>query len=351
MNEFLSFDDVLITPQFSKVNSRKDVSLESEFCGVKLKFPILSSNMDTVTESNMATAMYKNGGIGVLHRFCTVQENITMFQNSPKNTIVSFGVGDEELERVRWLKEAGAKIYLLDVAHGASMHVVEMYNKVRAYLPDDCKIIVGNFATAQNIKDFNYHVKSNFPNAYKVGIGGGSRCTTRRVTGCGIPTLGSIIDCANFASHFGFSIIADGGLRDSGDIAKALAAGASAVMLGGMFAGTEETPGDLINMDSGESWSGDPQELIFCKMGKKYRGSASAESYKIQNKTANHRTPEGESILVPYKGFVNDVLQQIEGGLRSSLSYVGAFNLTEFKENARLIRITQAGIIESHASK
>lgn len=343
----LSFDDVLIVPQFSTIKSRKDVDLSQYFCGVELNLPIISSNMDTVTSVKMADAMRDAGAIGALHRFMSIEDNVkTFLETSSRQTIVSVGLGKQEIERAEALiYGAGANTILIDVAHGASMEVVNQVKQLREFLGDNFHLIVGNFATAQSIRDFNHHLgkAGDRVQAYKVGIGGGSACLTRVVTGCGVPTLASVIDCASV----GVPIIADGGMRTSGDIAKALAAGASTVMLGGMLAGTDESPGILVDRHKTpvkyENFNTDPSVPKF----KKYRGSASTESYEVQGKVAQHRSYEGDSFLVPYKGPVSNVLQQIEGGLRSALSYVGASNLEEFKEYAELIQVTSAGVKEN----
>lgn len=347
IERYLSFDDVLIKPQFSTIKSRKDVDLSVNFCDMNLKLGVISSNMDTVTGTEMAKAMIQNGGVGALHRFMSIEDNIKQFKSSG-NAIVSIGLGDKELERAEALYKAGAKVFLIDVAHGASMEVVNQTKRLSYIVGWDSKIIVGNFATGRTIKDFIYHVGSkHLVEAYKVGIGGGSACLTRVVTGCGIPTFGSVLDCASI----GVNIIADGGMRNSGDIAKALAAGAKVVMLGGMLAGTDESPGDIIygpSLSTGEYSTSD-----MVPKGKKYRGSASTESYEVQGKVAAHRSYEGDSFLVPYKGPVANVLQQIEGGLRSAMSYVNANTLDEFRENVEFIEVTHSGAAEnsSHGKK
>lgn len=328
MLDNLSFDDVLISPAFSFVRSRKDVSLRQELMNYVLELPVISSNMDTITESKMAQTMGQMGGVGALHRFCTIEENIAMFKAvNSRNPIVSIGVSKEELERAEALVDAGATHLLIDVNHGAAIQVVNQFDELQRLFGTKVSVVVGNFANKESIETFNYHVQSKRkPAAFKVGIGGGSMCTTRIVTGIGMPTLATVMDCAKTR----YPIIADGGLRNSGDIAKALAAGASAVMLGGMLSGTHETPGQIVD-----------------NFYKEYRGSASQESYKKQGKTASHRSAEGTATRVPYKGSVVDVLEQISGGLRGSLSMVGAINLQEFREKVQFIKITGAGMVES----
>ncbi len=353
--KYLSFDDTLLLPKFSEISSRKNVSLSQDFLGMKLTSPVISSNMDTITESRMAATMIKSGAMGCLHRFCTIEENVKMFHDtidlvaqgggSFNKPMVSVGVGENEYKRAMALFDAGATHFVIDVAHGAATHVVEMYDRLRTSFNNlsfnNHYIIVGNFATAESIKEFNKRVlNKRKPDAYKIGIGGGSLCTTRVVTGCGLPTLSSLQDCKSL----GLVLIADGGIRGSGDIAKSLAAGASVVMLGGMLSGTDETPGDLLN------YSGLPQHpMSIAPCFKKYRGSASFASYEVQGKNDSHRAPEGEETLVAYKGPVNKILTNIDAGLRSSFSYVGAKDLTSFRENSILVEITNNGAKESSA--
>ena len=347
MKKLLAFDDVLLIPKFNYVESRADVNLESNFLGLNLRLPIFSANMDSVTESKMAAAMSKVGGVGCLHRFQDIESNIKMFDDSvdlmaqnhyPINKpFVSIGLGSNEFERALALEEAGATHFVIDVAHGASMAVVKQYDRLRSSLKTNAVIIVGNFANAQSIKDFNHHVKSSKrPEAFKVGIGGGSVCSTRIVTGCGSPTFGSVLDCVSS----GVDVIADGGIRNSGDIAKCLGAGARAVMVGSLLAGSSETPGEIFYTQNGE-YLDEPGYKI-------YRGSASSDSYKSQNKVANHRTAEGVSRKVEYKGSTLDILQNLEAGVRSAFTYVGASDLVSFRENAEFSEITSNGLTENH---
>lgn len=325
-----SFDDVLIVPKFSAIHSRKDVNLSQEFCGKEYRLPIISSNMTGVTHSGMAKAMNHFGAVGCLHRFQSIIANLEMFKDSMNiygnAPWVSVGLGELELERAVALRDLGADIFVLDIAHGAQMSVVDQTKKLRSILGKSAHLIIGNFATGRSIKDFLYHYGASDIGSFKVGIGGGSVCSTRIVTGCGVPTLSSITDCLS-AGH---PVIADGGMRNSGDIAKALGAGASMVMLGGMLAGCDESPGDVVNGF------------------KKYKGSASNDSYVEQGKTAKWRSPEGESTFIKCSGSLENILQQIEGGLRSALTYVGAKNLTEFKDHVDFISITSNGLRESH---
>jgi len=373
MKELLTFDDVLITPKFSTITSRKDVDLTSSPDGLPyLRLPIISANMDSVTGPEMARAMLKGGGIGCLHRFCSIEDNVTMFKDSylveprdrmgPQLPMVSIGLGNAELERAEALSHAGAYTVVIDVAHGASMSVVNQVKELRKLFKKDLSIIVGNFATADSVEDFMHHLDGGYEiEGIKVGIGPGSACSTRTQTGCGYPQLSAILEISEVLFDTNISVIADGGMKNSGDVAKALAAGAHMVMSGSFFAGTDESPGEKVWKSKGFYY---PEKSVYpvrmtdglqvldktypidLPAFKKYRGSASKESYEAQGKEAQWRTAEGEAFYVPYKGSVKDILQNIEGGLRSAFSYVGATNLKEFQEKAQFVRVSGAGYFE-----
>ena len=247
----LTFDDVLIEPQFSTIKSRKDVNLSVKIGNLILDIPIISSNMDTVTEDRMANVMYREGAIGCLHRFMSIEDNADMFvssmQHDASNVIVSFGLGEIEQQRVNRLVEVGATSFCLDVAHGAQQVVAEQTIWFKQNYPE-MTLIVGNFGSAKSLRGFLSHTMANkvIPDAVKVGIGPGSACTTRIVTGVGFPQISAIQAIKQSIENMPIKIIADGGMKTSGDIAKAIAAGADAVMLGGMLAGTDETPGKIL---------------------------------------------------------------------------------------------------------
>lgn len=341
MKELFSFDDVLIVPKFSLIESRKDVNLSTNIQGRRFDFPVISANMDTITGERMAKAMLEYGGQACLHRFSSIEDNIRTFERSHTggNTpMVSIGLGSAELERAQALLEAGAHTFIIDVAHGAQLSVVKQTKRLREVVGPYASIVVGNFATGESVAAFLDH-SGAIVDGFKVGIGPGSACTTRIKTGVGFPQLSAVFDVANTLKNLGIAVIADGGMKTPGDISKALVAGARAVMLGGMLSGTDETPGDVI-FPEGDG----PQ----CPV-KAYRGSASKESYWAQGKTGTHRTAEGESFVVPYKGSVIDVLQDIEGGLRSTMTYVNANNLKELHANGEFVRITSATISENGA--
>jgi IMP dehydrogenase len=366
LKELLTFDDVLIVPKFSTIGSRKDVSLSVTTStrvskDIGANFPVISSNMDTVTGPEMARAMLKYGGQACLHRFCSIEENVKMFIESELpvfdddddyryRPMVSIGLGKDELDRAHALYFNCATRFVIDVAHGATMAVVRQVKALREIIKDNGAIIVGNFATRDSVQDFLRHVNGKIE-GIKAGIGPGSMCTTRIKTGIGVPQLSAIMEISPYTKSLGIPVIADGGLKTPGDCAKALGAGADLLMIGGMLAGTEESPGEFESHPLSSNRNVD--QLL--KMGqkdlvvKKYRGSASKESYQVQGKEAFYRTAEGESTLVPYKGPVKDVLQDIEGGLRSALSYVGARNLEEFHKYVEFVRVSPATVRENGA--
>lgn len=333
------FDDVLLEPIFSDVRSRQEVDPSTEFLGLKLSLPVVNSNMDTVASPSLSKVFAEYGMISSLHRFCSIPENVLKFQQSVHNNIkpiVAIGVGDNELNRAKALFDAGAEIFLLDVAHAANTLVSDMFDMLCHDVPTG-KFIIGNFGTEKEIRKFLEHCDIKRPDAVCVGIGGGSMCLTRVVTGVGMPTLASIMDCAEICEENNMKMMVNGGLRNSGDIVKALAAGADLVMLGSMFAGTDEVDACYTVDAEGN------------KVTVEYRGSASLKSYEVQGKVASWRSPEGDSTWVPYKGPVVDVLNQINGGIRSACSYLNAFTLDELRNNAQFNYVTFNTVIENKA--
>lgn len=329
MKKYLSLDDVLILPQFSTVKSRKDVETSTSIAGHTLKLPLISSNMDSVTNSKLAHATKEVGATSCLHRFQSVDSMVKEYLDSPSSTWVSIGLGELELQRAEALVNAGASVIVLDVAQGASMEVVNQTRKLREQYKNNVAIIVGNFATQTSIKDFIHYLGSSSIDAFKVFIGNGSGCLTSKVTGVGAPTFTTLQDCV----QTGYPIIADGSISNSGKFAKAIALGAKACMAGKLFAGTTESPGEIVDVNGIKY--------------KHYRGSASLESYVVQGKVADHRTAEGGAYLVPHTGSVKDTVQPFDAGLRSAMSYVGAHNNKEFVEQAEFIEITSQGFIET----
>lgn len=333
MKASLTFDDVLLVPKFSTVRSRKDVNTRRTFLGEEI-LPIISSNMSTVTNSAMAIAQAEYGSRGCLHRFQSIEENVKEFQevmiHAGHPCYVSFGVGQKELERALALASAGATHFILDVAHGASIQAVEQ-SKLFRHLIKNAYLVVGNFATKQSIDDFKYHLGTDRVDSWKLGVGPGSGCITRVVTGVGVPSLSCLLECSKVEEP----CIWDGGIKNSGDLSKALALGAKAVMIGRLFAGSNEANNEFVTYP--------PDRKVY----KQYRGSASKESYLQQNKESEWRVPEGESYLVEPTGPVKDTLRSLEAGLRSSMSYLGAHNLEQFK--GEWVQITSNGNEESRA--
>jgi len=349
MKETFTFDDVLIIPRFSNIFSRQDVNLSVNVRGDNLFLPVISSNMDTVTGPKMCKALAKVGARGCMHRFCSIQDNVAMFKESIEYFLghhlspwVSIGIGNMELERAKALLDSGASHFVIDVAHGAQISVVEQVKRLKEIIGDNGSIFVGNFASSDSVKTFLEYTGTAV-DGIKIGIGPGSACTTRLKTGVGYPQLSAVIEIANLLKNTEVIIIADGGMKTPGDIAKAIGAGAHLVMLGGMLSGTDETPGDILDATGNIVSIEEASELSKTQLlRKKYRGSASKESYEIQRKNAAWRTDEGEAFYVNYKGPVKNILQDIEGGLRSAMTYVGASNINEFHDNVEFVKISNA---------
>ena len=330
--EGLTFDDVLVVPQKSSVRSRKDPDLTSRITKkLSRPLPIISSNMDTVTEGEMAKTMSELGGMGIIHRFINAGDQVheVNIANDSSDPVVaaSIGVGEAAKDRAQALVDAGVGILTIDVAHGHSVQMLEITEWVKKTFPE-VEVIAGNVATPDAVVD----LANSGADAIKVGIGPGSMCTTRVITGCGVPQLTAISMCALAAEKYDIPIIADGGLKSSGDIFKAFCAGADSVMVGSLLAGTLETPGRVRN-------------------GKKlYRGMASRSAQDSwRGGVTQGMAPEGESHMIPVKGHAADVISELSGGVKSGMSYVNATMFSEIKENARFIRMSPSGFRESVA--
>ncbi|WP_099211792.1 IMP dehydrogenase [Thermococcus henrietii] len=453
-----TFDDVLLIPQPTEVEP-KDVDVSTRITPkIRLNIPILSAAMDTVTEWEMAVAMAREGGLGVIHRNMSISEQVEQVRKvkraerfivedvisiSPDETIdyalflmekndidglpvvedgkvvgviskkdiavkpgklvrevmtgepitvpesvtaeealnlmfehridrlpvvnsegklvgiitmsdlarrrkyknavrdengdlvVAAAVGPFDLERAKALDRAGADVIVIDTAHAHNLKAIKAMKEIRKAV--DADLIVGNIANPKAVDDLT------FADAVKVGIGPGSICTTRVVAGVGVPQVTAIALVADKASEYGLHVIADGGIRYSGDIVKAIAAGADAVMLGSLLAGTKEAPGKevVINGRRYKQYRG------MGSLGAMMKGGAERYYQKGHMKTRKF-VPEGVEGVVPYKGSVSDVLYQLVGGLRSGMGYVGARNIEELKEKGEFVIITQAGVKESH---
>jgi IMP dehydrogenase len=331
----VSFDDVLLIPKHSDILSRNEVCLDCKLGDMEFTLPVISSPMDTVTEEDMSEAMIKAGGVGVLHRYNSIDEQIQMVSklvdrittSRPPPIACAIGATGDYLERACAVVEHGAKILCIDVAHGHHSIMKHAIQSLRESFNDGVHIMAGNVAT---LEGFNA-LASWGAHSIRVGIGGGSICSTRIVTGHGVPTLHSIFDCSR--STFDAKIIADGGIRTTGDMVKAFAAGADFVMIGSMLAGTDEAPGEIFARTDGKKY-------------KVYRGMASRAAQKDwRDKSA---TPEGISTTIPYKGDVASVLQDIRGGICSGLSYTGVRNLVGLRTNCQFIKQSASAQQESY---
>jgi len=336
MKTALSFDDVLLVPGYNDIESRSDVSLETDVAGVHLHLPIIAANMPSVCEYYMADAVGAAGGIGIIHRMQSIGSQCDdVAMNAQFKTGGAIGIGDDWKVRAESLMGAMATMICLDVAHGHQTRVVDVALEfLDTY---NSPLIIGNIATAAAAVHFADEIQDidHSRVALKVGVGGGSVCTTRIKTGFGVPTLQSVMDVYQALDEMDsdISIIADGGLKSSGDIVKALAAGADAVMLGSLLAGTKEAPGDVIKDD---------------KTGLKYKVYRGAASYGAK---AAHfgeaEYVEGAERLIPYKGAVIKTLNSLADGIKSGLTYCGVDNLADLQEEVEFVRITEAGFKES----
>lgn len=334
--EGLTFDDVLLVPQASSIDPRDARVRANPVKGIFLTLPFLSAAMDRVTESKMAIALGRAGGMGVLHRNCSVAEQIAMLRKVKKEKVkVAAACGPFDAERALALEKAGADAIVIDCAHGHNLKVLASAKQIKKKLRH-AKLIFGNIATAEAAR-----AACAFADAVKVGVGPGSICTTRIISGVGVPQLTAIMDVACIARKKKVPVIADGGMRSSGDIAKALAAGANAVMLGNMFAGCIEAPGTLRMRDS--------------KTYKEYRGmgsapviaSASAEGrYLTKGRTP---VPEGVEALVACTGSVVDVALELASGIQVAMGYVGARTIAALQQKAQFLKITHAAMAENGA--
>ena len=340
IKESLTFDDVLLLPQYSDIlPSETDISLQLTK-NILLKVPFLSSAMDTVTESKMAISIAHAGGLGVIHRNLNIVDQTKEIKKvKKKNLLVGAAVGTnkDDLERARSLVTNGCDLIVIDTAHGHSEKVLKTLSKLKRIIKK-IPICVGNIATAAAAKK----LYNSGADIIKVGIGPGSICTTRMVAGIGVPQISAIMEVKQELKNKKIKIISDGGIKFSGDVAKALAAGADAIMMGSIFAGTDESPGKKFKIKG--------------KIYKQYRGmgsigamsSGSANRYFQKNfKDKSKFVPEGVEGRVEYKGNVSKIIYQLKGGLRSSMGYIGAKNLSQIYKNAKFIKITKAGFYES----
>tara|TARA_B100001093_G_scaffold464688_1_gene481761 strand:+ start:298 stop:1377 length:1080 start_codon:yes stop_codon:yes gene_type:complete len=340
IKEALTFDDVLLLPRFSSVvPSQTNLNINLSHT-IQLKLPFLSSAMDTVTESKMAIAMAKNGGLGVIHRNFKIQKQCNEVKKVKENNFkvgAAIGTSQNEILRAKKLIDNGVDLLVIDTAHGHSKNVLFTLNKIKKF-SKKIPICVGNIATGEAAKT----LYNSGADILKVGIGPGSICTTRIVAGIGVPQITAIINVKTTMKNKNIKIISDGGIKFSGDIIKAIAAGADAIMMGSIFAGTEESPGKKFKIKN--------------KLYKLYRGmgsigamsSGSSERYFQKNyKDKSKFVPEGVESRVLYKGNVDKIIYQLQGGLRSSMGYIGAQNIRDIIKKSKFIKITKAGFYES----
>jgi IMP dehydrogenase len=344
MNETaLTYDDVILLPQFSDIESRIQIDLTTRITTGPdyIRVPYVATPMDTVCDFKMAKALRYMGTAGVIHRFMSIEEQVNTVVELKKISsfviangatfnvpiIAAIGANGDNIERAKELERAGATVLVIDVAHGHHINVYNTIKKLHETL-HYARVVAGSIATAQAARDLcEWGV-----NAIRVGVGGGSLCRTRLDTGHGVPNITSIAMCNAVAQEYGVPVWTDGGIRNPGDVVKALGAGADCVMLGSVIAGTQETPGKVIEHRDGSLW-------------KRYRGSASLET-KVSH-GLSERNVEGESTLVPFRGRVKYTIEKFNDGVRSGLSYSGARTIPEFQAKARFAIVTNAGAIEA----
>jgi IMP dehydrogenase len=335
MKQALTYDDITLCPSYSEIESRQNIDLTTQFTtNYMIRVPLIASPMDTVCDSEMAIAMAHLGGVGIIHRFMTIEEQVSQVRYVAERpwkwpitegimpVAAAIGANGDYLERAQELVKNGANVILIDVAHGHHKFVKDALSGLKSSLPSHVDIIAGNVATAEGA----IALQSWGADAIRTGVGGGSLCSTRIKTGFGVPNVTSLQDVSNVAN---VPVIACGGIRNSGDIAKALAVGASSVILGSLLAGTKEAPGAIIETPKG--------------LYKRYRGAASLETKSTHGQ--EKRNVEGESTVVPFKGGVKFTVDGLLDGLRSALSYAGASKLTHFAPD--YVVVTGAGIAEA----
>ncbi len=340
IKEALTFDDVLMLPRYSNILP-SDTNIKLELTkNIVLKVPFLSSAMDTVTEAKMAISIANEGGMGIIHRNLKIKDQTQEVKKVKKKKLIvgaAIGTNNEDLDRARALIANGVDLIVIDTAHGHSEKVLKALSRLKK-LKNNIPVCVGNIATGEAAKK----LYNSGADIIKVGIGPGSICTTRMVAGIGVPQISAIMEVKKTLNKKKIKIISDGGIKFSGDIAKALAAGADAIMMGSIFAGTDESPGNKFKVNG--------------KIYKQYRGmgsigamsSGSANRYFQKNfKDKSKFVPEGVEGRVEYKGSVSKIIYQLKGGLRSSMGYIGAKNLNEITKKAKFIKITKAGFYES----
>ena len=341
IKEALTFDDVTLAPKYSEILPSEVNTGIVLTKNLKLKIPLLSSAMDTVTESRMAIAIAKAGGIGVIHRNLDIKKQILEIKKVKKLKLLvgaAVGAGPNEFDRAKAIVKEGVDLIVVDTAHGHTKKVGEIIKYIKKIINNKIALCAGNIATPEAAK---FLIKLGV-DIIKVGIGPGSICTTRLVAGIGVPQLSAILSVRKGFKNKNIKIISDGGIKYSGDLAKAFAAGADAVMIGSLFAGTDETPGKLIKKNG--------------KLYKSFRGmgsigamnKGSADRYfQIKQKDTSKYVPEGVDGFSKYKGNVGSIIYKLIGGLKSSMGYLGSENIIKLRIKPKFVKITKAGFYES----
>jgi len=324
-----TFDDFIIQPQYSENKSRKSPDLTSILGYISYKIPIFSSPMNTVTEGKMLDLITSMGGMGVLHRYMSIEKQVEIMK-SRQHAFVAVGASKDWWERIQALDSVGCHRFCVDVANGHSVACIKAVEKIKKAYPN-AEIMAGDVASLDGVR----RLALAGARIIRVGIGPGSMCTTRVVTGHGLPQLSALEECAKIKKETSdVSIIADGGIRGSGDIVKALAIGADAVMIGGLLAGTEESPGKTDKASDGTLY-------------KYYYGMASEEAREDWfDGSATLYVPEGAATTVPFKGSAKKVIENLIAAVKVGLCYSGAENIKELREKAIWRRITENGRIE-----
>tara|TARA_Y100000591_G_scaffold329639_1_gene358645 strand:- start:633 stop:1709 length:1077 start_codon:yes stop_codon:yes gene_type:complete len=341
IKEALTFDDVTLAPKYSEIlPSEVDTSIKLSKT-LKLKIPLLSSAMDTVTESKMAIAIAKAGGLGIIHRNLDIKKQLSEIKKVKKFKLkvgAAVGAGPSEFKRAKAVLKEKIDMIVVDTAHGHTKKVSEMVRYIKKLKDKNTVLCAGNIATPEAAK---FLLKLGV-DVIKVGIGPGSICTTRLVAGIGVPQLSAILNVRNGIKKKDVKIISDGGIKYSGDLAKAFAAGADAVMVGSLFAGTDETPGKIIKRNG--------------KLFKSFRGmgsvgamnKGSADRYfQSKQKDVSKYVPEGVEGFAKYKGDVKSIIFKLIGGLRSSMGYLGSRQIRYLRDKPHFVKITKAGFYES----
>ena len=340
IKDSLTFDDVTLIPKYSSILPSEAITDCQLSDNLNLQIPLISSAMDTVTESKMAIAISKSGGIGVIHRNLSIERQVIEIEKVKKNNCLvgaAIGVSPKDLERAEELSRVKADLIVIDTAHGHTQKVLNMIRQIKKKLKNST-LCAGNIATSKAAK----FLADSGVDIVKVGIGPGSICTTRLVAGIGVPQLSAVLDVKKALKKYKTKIISDGGIKFSGDLAKAIAAGADAIMIGSLFSGTIESPGKIIRYKG--------------KLYKNFRGMGSVGAmsvgsadryYQKKSKDVSKYVPEGVEGMVKFKGSVKKIIYNLVGGLKSSMGYLGAKTIKDLQKKGEFTKITKAGFYES----